>query len=90
MGISMETHDKLLCKIAEEAGEVIQAAMKAKLHGLDNNSYKDGESFRDRLISEMGDLVAAWELYEDIVLKEFLSTATVHDKKDKIRKNLEI
>lgn len=49
-----------LAKLAEECGEVVQAAMKLiAMGGHENYNHWDGTRLRDRLIEEMGDVRAA-------------------------------
>lgn len=53
-----------LVKLAEEASEVIQAAMKVIHHGYENR-YDDGETNRQALEREIGNLLCVLRLVLD-------------------------
>lgn len=62
----------LLLKLAEEASEVAQAAMKAALYGLQNGQYNNYDNLREEVmdleivLGELEDL----DLPEGLLLKE--------------------
>lgn len=88
----MLTEDEhLLCCLAEEAGEIVQAVNKALRFGLDDD-YRNATpsslaSPRVYIMNEIADLVAVTELlHESHVLTELLKRDVVDAKKAKVRK----
>lgn len=82
---SKEVNHLLFC-LAEEAGEVVQAACKAGRFGLDD-CYDNGVNNIDKLSQEINDLLAIVELLEDrgVYFKDFAEVAPIQAKKEKVK-----
>jgi NTP pyrophosphatase (non-canonical NTP hydrolase) len=65
-----------LAKLAEEAGELVQVI--AKLAAYPDSPHPDGSDLRERLIEEMGDVLAAAEFVEEA---NALPLARLHDRR---------
>lgn len=85
----MNKKEYLLVCVAEEAGEVVQEAMKIARFG---DKYKDKNHW-NALILEMHDLVAVFEMLLEDKLKEEINYSfnfyTKKAKKDKTVKNFQ-
>lgn len=77
----------LLCKLAEEAGELSQIAMKAQQFGMDE-TYQD-DSNAERVIKEFIDVMSVISSLQGCgylrVVSEEEMTEGIHNKIDKMR-----
>jgi NTP pyrophosphatase (non-canonical NTP hydrolase) len=86
----MNYKEYLYCKLAEEAGEVAQAAMKANIFGEEGVNPLDVAKKTNllNLMTEINDLVAVLELlHQEVNLPEFETgwQEHIYNKQDMIR-----
>lgn len=90
----MNQRDHLLVILAEEAGEIVQAAAKALRFGLDAKSPTTGIENGEALRREILDLYAVVEMLEEdeaVSARNFLDAdAHMRRKKEKVRHHLEV
>lgn len=81
----------LLTKLAEEASEISQIALKAQQFGLDSVSPKTGESNRGAIKKEVNDLLGVlWPLHSEFELNTLADRGLIMDKVTKLNKYFEI
>ena len=86
----MTITDHLLVLLAEEAGEVTQAATKALRFGLNDFNPKTEIINKDNIIFEFNDLLAVMELLNDNnSIETVIDRGLIEQKKLKISKYME-
>lgn len=87
-GRSMNTIEHLLACLAEEGGEIAQAAGKAGRFGLQDTNPSDGISNQDRLVQEINDALSVAELLQEegVEMLGVGDRAAIEAKKAKVRR----
>jgi len=87
----MDRLQYLLSKLAEEASEVSQIALKSQQFGLDEVYPKVGISNKERIHEELNDLMAIVGMLNDEFYFSFTNNFGHHlDKEDKVNRYFEV
>lgn len=79
-----EADNEVMDILQEEAAEVIQAVSKIRRFGMDNAKYGEGQTNREHLEEELGDLLAMIDI---LLINEVVSWSNLHKaKRAKIEK----
>lgn len=77
----------LLCKLAEEAAEVAQIALKAQQFGLHERQHPSGPTNADRIRAELNDMAGVIQMIcDDIGIDLRLDASAARAKIEKVRK----
>jgi hypothetical protein len=82
----LNVNDHLLVCLAEEAGEVTQAATKALRFGLTDRPFKVPTTNAERILCEVHDLLAVYEMLQErgLIQGMGINRALIEAKKRKV------
>lgn len=73
--------NEILDILQEECGEVVQVVSKCRRFGIDDVHGEDGESNRDRLTKEVGDLMCMIQLLQEAKIVDIAEVMFAAGKK---------